>query len=521
MINVSSMLIPNLNLLKKDGRYFLKSEKGILKSDYLCFEFDIGDIEISIGDTISVKFHMGNDDFNRFDEKILNSNIKPFSKYNNFTVECKTGEYNIILSNFINRRNTIGPNDIYILGGANNVKLVKDNQNTFNSNDMIKVWDILESKCICQPFFQKLDVGSEFPIYLKSLIPKNFNIPLEFLENYDEEYMLKEKESFAQLLNHKTFLFYETTYQNKFPSVINDIKNLLSFYTLNTSICMKIIEGINDEKLEIIIYNAQNPNSEQNSIFSNSQDNFLNFINNSYTYYRNEINLKNFNVDLLIYYYVRIKKEGNLQMKTVLCSEFIEVLKNIVMYPERDEKNELYKRVNAKITSLNMDASNLLKFLQPEIYEILFDIKKRANKKSEFNSQKIHTLWLKLTETYVLSIITFYRNRIIHTGRYSMQNSDIDSFIEYWKDRFTQGLTNFPNDILDFVVDNIKDEFHDNVIFNIKNQSMFLEYFCEIVLLALLHVDCKLKKNYNLLNIDISEDLNSNSKNLINNFLKS
>jgi hypothetical protein len=517
MAGESLNLIPNFNLPKDGDEYLLSVDKGILKSGNLNIEFDIKDIEIHIGDNIAVNFDMDLDSFNQFEEKILDG--KPFSKFRRFSIECTYGNYNVSVLNFIDAQDSIGPQSCGLNGVATCVNLISNYWNTFNANENVEVWDILESDRICQPGFKKFEINQSLSIYLKSKVPENFTIPAQLQDEVSEEHL--ENESFRQLLNQNSFLYYKTTYENRFPYVVNNIQNLLFFYMSKIQpIRMKVIKGIGNEKLAIIINKNNSLAAGNVSIFSNCEDNFLKFINNSYDYYCSEISSGDFNVDLLIHYYARIKNETNDMVRMVLGSEFIEVLKNIKSRPEKDEQNELYARVNGKLDYLNISPTKLLKILQPDIYDIFLDIKKKCNRKQEFNSQRVHTLWLKINKTYVVSVLVFYRNRIVHTGKYGMENQEIDLFVEFWKEHITNGLTNFPENILDFAIDNIKEEFYDNQLFDVKNQSLFVEYFIEIVLLRLLHVDCTLKREYKLFNGNIDENSNFNSKDLVNNFLK-
>ena len=192
----------------------------------------------------------------------------------------------------------------------------------------------------------------------------------------NEELENNQFESFNQLLDRNPFIFTETTYQNIYSDEIKNIERLLMFYnSLISPIRMRIVESKITKKLEVIMMPKSDTPNLGNSIFWKVPDNFFNFLNSSYEKY---VELKNsdLSIDLLFYYYTWIKNEQSLEVQLVLCSAFMEILKNNQLNPSLNEGYNLFKRLQLRIDEVGIDPINLFKYLQPPIYEVVHDIKK-------------------------------------------------------------------------------------------------------------------------------------------------
>ena len=188
-----------------------------------------------------------------------------------------------------------------------------------------------------------------------------------------------------------------------------------------------------------------------------------------------------------------IKNEKNPKIKLILSAEFLEVFKNDTTHPEKNEQYKIYKRLkNIRLPNLQLKSDKLLQFLQPEIYNYLLNIKQKLNKSNEFKSNKIHSVWKKFNETYLPHTLEFYRNKIVHTGQYKMKLEDLIEFSDEWSTKVLTETSN-QDEIIEKMSELIKQDLNIiNSIFDVKNQSLFIEYFIEIILLALLEVKCEL-----------------------------
>ena len=205
----------------------------------------------------------------------------------------------------------------------------------------------------------------------------------------------------------------------------------------------------------------------------------------------------NVNIDLLLHYYVQIKNEFNPVTKIILCSEFMEIYKNSFSNEFKNETFKIYNRLQKhRFNQLKLDSIKLLKFLQPEIFLTFEDVRNNSNYK---NSQYFSKVCDKFEETYIVAIIRFHRNKIIHSGNFILNKEHIDSFMKLWiqnlKHDYKNEFINVPEKLIDDTADSIKEKLKSaESLFDVDVQSKFMEYFIEIILLVMLDVDCDLIK---------------------------
>ena len=220
------------------------------------------------------------------------------------------------------------------------------------------------------------------------------------------------------------------------------------------------------------------------------------------------------------HYFILIKNENNPKAKIILCSEFMEVLKNNKSRSEENKTKNMFNQITIRFSSLQIDTNKLFENLQKEIYYILINAKKTCNRQQDLDSNKVHNVWKKLNEIYVPSIIAFHRNNIIHAGKYGMNLKDRLSFVKYWNNKYDKNPSENQKKILDIMMNQIQNEFNNNHLFNVRNQSLFIEHVIEIILLKLLEVDCDLTKETRFLSKNMNWETTYNSKTYIEKFLK-
>ena len=244
------------------------------------------------------------------------------------------------------------------------------------------------------------------------------------------------------------------------------------------------------KKLEVIIIPKNNTPNLENSIFWKVPNNFFDFLNSSY---ENYLELKNsdLNIDLLFYYYTWIKNESSLEVQLVLCSAFMEILKNNQLHPSNNDDYELFDRLQLRIDQAGLDPIEIFKYLQPVIYEAVYDIKKEFKNKEFYSNNKFHSTWKMFLKTYVSSIIKFYRNKLLHSGQLKMEQEDIKVFINKWEFNFREGLREDQQEWADKISESLKDKLINfSRVYRAFDQCIFIKEFIDLILLALLDVDC-------------------------------
>ena len=487
-INAKVPNIPILGFDKSGDGYIFRSDLGNLRFKNENEIQIINDIEIRIKDAICISFSIDWRGYhNYFCEKIGENEFTDL-KHKYYEIDCISGEYKLYFRDcyWVKIEDS---RKIYL--HALQVNIIK-NDVKIDDDEAVNVWNILESSEIKQSSVKEFDSDFLKNFFLKSeytndysIIDENDNIRInEELENYQFK-------SFNQLLDINPFLFTETTYQNVFSDEIENIERLLMFYDSTISpVRMRIIESKITKKLEVIIIPKNNTPNLENSIFWKVPNNFFDFLNSSY---ENYLELKNsdLNIDLLFYYYTWIKNESSLEVQLVLCYAFMEILKNNQLHPSNNDDYELFDRLQLRIDQAGLDPIEIFKYLQPVIYEAVYDIKKEFKNKEFYSNNKFHSTWKMFLKTYVSSIIKFYRNKLLHSGQLKMEQEDIKVFINKWEFNFREGLREDQQEWADKISESLKDKLINfSRVYRAFDQCIFIKEFIDLILLALLDVDC-------------------------------
>ena len=487
--------VPNIPILgfdKTEDGYIFKSDLGNLRFKDEHEIHIINDIEIKIKDTICISFSIDWRGYNNyFCEKIDENKFTDLKELKYYELDCVSEEYKLYFGDCYCVR-IEDSSKVYLQ--ASKVNIIK-NDDKIQDEEEVNVWNILESLDIAQSSVKEFDCDFLKEFFIKSRGTMDYKIIDETANKIliNEELENDQFKSFNQLLDRNPFIFVETTYQNIFSEEIKNIERLLMFYDSTISpIRMRIIESKITKKLEVIIMSKNDNPNLRNSIFWKVPNNFFNFLNSSY---ENYLKLKNseLNIDLLLYYYTWIKNEKSLEVQLVLCSAFMEILKNNQLQPSRNDNYELFDRLQLRIDEAGIDSINLFKYLQPPIYDVVYDIKKEFKNEEFYSDNKFHSTWKMFLKTYVSSIIKFYRNKLLHSGQLKMEQEDIKVFINKWESNFKDSLRDDQQDWADMIVGSLKDKLINFTRFyHAFNQCNFIKEFIDLILLALLDVDCML-----------------------------
>lgn len=490
-INPKISNIPILGFDKSEEGYIFKSDLGNLRFKDEDEIHIINNIEIRIKDNICISFSIDWRGYNNyFCEKIGENKFTDLKEQKYYEIDCISGEYKLYFS------------DCYWVGDENSVKVYLEasqvniikNDDKIHDEEAVSVWNILESD-ISQSSVKEFDCDCLKKFFIKSKGTNDYKI-IDENENkilINEELRDAQFESFYQLLDPNPFLFTQTTYQNVFCDEIENIEKLLMFYDSKISpIRMRIIQEKVTKKLEVIITPKSNSPDLGKSIFRKMHNNFFNFLNSSY---ENYVKLKHsdLNIDLLFYYYTWIKNEQSLEVMLVLCSAFMEILKNDNIEPSKNDGFDLFDRLQSRIDEAEIDSIKLFEFLQPAIYEVVRDIKKEFKNEKFYSDNRFHSTCKMFLKTYVASIIKFYRNKLLHSGLLKMEKDDIEVFIGKWESNFKDGLRENQQKWADMIAEALKDKLVDYIrVYNAIDQSEFIKEFIELMLLTLLDSDCML-----------------------------
>ncbi len=487
--------VPNIPILgfdKTEDGYIFKSDLGNLRFKDEHEIHIINDIEIKIKDTICISFSIDWRGYNNyFCEKIDENKFTDLKELKYYELDCVSEEYKLYFGDCYCVR-IEDSSKVYLQ--ASKVNIIK-NDDKIQDEEEVNVWNILESLDIAQSSVKEFDCDFLKEFFIKSRGTMDYKIIDETANKIliNEELENDQFKSFNQLLDRNPFIFVETTYQNIFSEEIKNIERLLMFYDSTISpIRMRIIESKITKKLEVIIMSKNDNPNLRNSIFWKVPNNFFNFLNSSY---ENYLKLKNseLNIDLLLYYYTWIKNEKSLEVQLVLCSAFMEILKNNQLQPSRNDNYELFDRLQLRIDEAGIDSINLFKYLQPPIYDVVYDIKKEFKNEEFYSDNKFHSTWKMFLKTYVSSIIKFYRNKLLHSGQLKMEQEDIKVFINKWESNFKDSLRDDQQDWADMIAGSLKDKLINFTRFyHAFNQCNFIKEFIDLILLALLDVDCML-----------------------------
>lgn len=523
-------IIPNLNLEKNEkGHYEFNVDVGKIKSKETGQISKIYNIKIDIYDKINIYFEIeGLAYCNLFMKEVQSDKGRKFvdtSEIRFFNIECKSDKYNLSLLNFHLKNYTHesknGMVKDFILGECEECILVKNN-NSINDSENVKVWNILECSNTSHVGFFEFESDNLSNVFLKSSNTHDYYTEYETAQDLEIRYNLQEKQnsSFNQLLGENSFLYYEDLYGEISNEIIGNINKLLMFYDSNIIPSRFVIfESVDTKKLEIKIRSKNDYKLNGSSIFKDWPNNLFNFINSSYDSY---INAKSsdIDIDLLLHYYVWIKNEQYAEVKLMLCSEFLEVLKNDKLNPHKNENGHFYDKIFERFNFAKLDTYKLLKHLQPEIFQIITDLEKEYIDQ-DYKRKDVIKICKKYKKEYLLRCIERYRNKVIHSGKFELLPEDIDKIVEklindfkndYKIDSQIELIENIGNDI------KIKLNSVDS-IFDIFKQANLFESIIEIFLLNLLNVDCLLVNNHSLKS-KIPTDDDFNSKNYVDKFIK-
>lgn len=506
-------IIPPLNFKKDDENHynFKINEGGLFHKNKKYFK--LSDINIDIHDsiTISCKIHV-------FEIKAPFS--MRFSDVNNvqFNIKCSTDEYDIHIHGFHINDDTFNMEKYThnVVGICDEIIFI--HKGYFPKNGIKKVWSILEYEGLYHPYYERFKSKKLNEIYLKSCNTQDFEKEDESAESILKfnELIKKQHESFNQLLDKDTFLYYEfKDSEEKFIEIINNFDDLFRFYDSNLLPSrMKIIEYENN-KLEIKIKSKNVHKTKGHSIFKDISINFINFINSVYDTYcesKNDV----IDIDYLLDYYVWIKNESYLEVRLILCSAFMEVLKNNKQDTSKKNQRVYFnKELTKRFLELRLDTTKILEILQNEIFVIINNIE---NKFLLFNHDKrdVHLISNFFKRAYVVTSIEVYRNKVIHSGKFELTANDVDELVIKVKSHAKKVFNkNSQKTLIDLMYDEINQRLYtSDCLKDIVNQAGFFEDIVEIILLSYLKVNCNL-------NFPIEGD-NSlyrfNSKRYINNF---
>lgn len=471
--------IPLLNFTKdKYGHYIFNSSKGKITFTNSNEEYEINDIGIEIYDVIKVSCKIKWDDYN----ELYSNNL------NEAKLKCESQLYSFYFSIVTSFNGNLDPSKCLNLQFYE-VKIIK-NDLRIDENEEVKIWNILESNNISQAGFKEFEPNDLKEIYLKTINTIDYS-----LDNVEKRYNTQEaqKRSFNQLLNSAAFLFCKTTKQNYYSEVIQNIEKLLYFYDSSIiPIRMRILESINSDKLEIFIISKNTLKLKGESIFFEGPENFYNFLNSTYDMYT-QLKNSRYEIDLLFHYYVWLKNEQYQEVELILSSSFIEVLTNdLTKSFQKNENKNIFKELKKVFNDIDLDAERLLEQLQPNIAKIIDDAKIVF---SHENNKNLDFVCKKIKETYLLVIIEVYRNKIVHSGKFVMNDENIDKMINKklipnTKSGLDKRKQNLVEEIINFIGEELK--YYKDDLFSINTQTQFFVNVIEIILLSLLTVDCQL-----------------------------
>ena len=519
-------IIPNLNLEKNENEHYeFNIDIGKIKSKKTGQTSEIHNLKIEIHDNSDINFEIDRSDYhNLFIEEVTSDDSRNFNQYEIrfFDIECDSNKYNIYLVNFRSKNSTYKSKNsliMSILGECSECILVKNN-NLIKNNDNVRVWNILECSNTSHVNFLEFKSNDLSNIFLKSKNTHDYDN--ENCDNLEAIFNLQEKQnnSFNQLLGEDSFLYYEDSYGKISNEIIDNIDKLLMFYDSSIDpFRFVIFESMDAKKLEIRIKSKNNYKSNGKSIFENLPNNLFDFINSSYDSY---INLKNsdIDIDLLLYYYVWMKNEQYAEVILILCSEFLEVLKNNKFKPNKNERHKFYDKIFHRFSIFKLDTFKLLKNLQPEIFQLITELEREYINQG-YNKKDVIEICNRYKKEYLLRCIERYRNKIIHSGKFELHQEDIDKIIEkLMKDFKTKYDLDSQIELIEKIGEDLKSKLYDiDSIFDVFKQSILFENVIEIFLLNSLNVDCLLRNNP-ILKSESSSWNDFNSKKYVDNFIK-
>ena len=491
-INAKVPNIPILGFNKSKEGYIFKSDVGNLRFKDESEIQIVNDIEIKINDKICISFSIDWIGYSSyFCEKIGENRYADLNELKYYEFDCFSGEYKLYFTDCYCVR-IEDSTKIYLQ--ALQVNIIK-NDYRINDYEQVNLWNVFEFSEITESSIREFNCSPLKEFFIKSEHTRDHSLIDETNDNYliNEDLNENQFNSFNQLLDRNPFIYVETEYQNVFSDEIENIEKLLMFYASTISpIRMRIIEEKITKKLEIIIVQKNNFQNFGKSIFYQIPNNFFNYLDSSY---ENYIRLKNsdLNIELLFYYYTWIKNEKSLEVQLVLCSAFMEILKNNQLDPSCNDGYELFDRLQFRIENMGLNSTKIFKYLQPAIYDVVYDIKNEFRNEEFYSDRKFNSTWKMFLKTYVSSIIKFYRNKLLHSGLLKMEKEDIELFVDKWKGNFRDGLRENQQVWADKIAEFLKEKLINYTrVYNAFDQCEFIKEFIELMLLTLLDVDCML-----------------------------
>ncbi len=522
-------IIPNLNIEKNDEDYYeLNINVGRIISKKTEQISEIYNLKIDIYDDINICFEISDWDYcNLFMDEVSSENgKKKFITTNEikfFDIECISEKYAVTLLNFHSKQSSSDSTKVNMMisGVCQECILIKDN-NSINDDENVGVWNLLECSNTSHVGFVEFESNNLRNVFLKSINTHDYYSEYETTKDLEIMHNLQKKQkfSFNQLLGEDSYLYYEDLYAEISNEIIGNIDKLLMFYDSNIVPSRFVIfESIDTKKLEIRIKSKHNYKLNGSSIFKDWPNNLFNFINSTYDSYI-DVKGSDIDIDLLLHYYVWIKNEQYIEVKLMLCSEFIEVLKNNKFKPFKNEEGTFYEKVFQRFNSLELDTSKLLKILQPGIFQLINALENKYVKQGYWISD-VNKIGKRYKKEYLLRCIERYRNKIVHSGKFELTSDDINDIIDkLMKDFNSHYKIDYQFDLVEKIGNDLKLNLNDvDFVFDIFKQSELFERVVEIVLLKLLDVDCLLANNHNFESSKLNIN-DFNSKEYINEFIK-
>ena len=315
------------------------------------------------------------------------------------------------------------------------------------------------------------------------------------------------------LINHlKRFtLTIYIDYSENNDKLIENIDVLLSFFTSNIEHRrMSIIETINKDKLEILFKSKNTHKLNGFTIFSPHPNTFINFLDSSYEKYIN-LNESNFNIELLIQYYIWFKNEIYIDIKHLLGSIFIETL--IKQYYPDESKKFAYKLNNILNQKLNLNIYKLFDKFEIGLLNELEELKSSEMNELEDYERNIFIVLNQFKEFLFIEIITKYRNKNVHNGEILLNDNDLEDIFENSFKKTNKRLNGEKNKIiLKILYENKNQIINSEYLKDLNTQDIVLENLMEVILLKLLDINCGLLSNKLRPNIDSKEYIKSLSK---------
>lgn len=416
-------------------------------------------------------------------------------EFKSLILEGNFGDYHVILTNFFGNNaiydineNDNSINSIFIFGNCESCKLIK--YNPIKDDEKIKIWDIYHDDSPNLNFF-----CSEFTNdYLKDkyLISKNRNCT-----SIDKKVNMGLDKSFEEIYPNNLFFYHETEYyeRNEFSSNINE---LLSFFTSNIKHrVMTIIKSINEDKLEILFESKNTHKLNGHSIFPQFPKNFIDFLNSSYGEY---IKLKesNFNIDLLILYYIFFKNEVYINIKHLFGSIFIETLiaqYNVIKTISFRKKTFAEKLEHILTFDLNLNIPKLFdKFEKDLLNELEEIVSLKMN--NLHHKHNINIVLNDFKKYFFIEIIKTYRNKNVHHGEIEFNSSDLENIVNISLDNTNKSCNGEINEkIIGILCENKNIIINSRYIKDLNTQNRVIENLMEVILLKLLNTNCKLLYN--------------------------